>query len=116
MLVSFIGISVLGFAGMTAHDSLFSRCVEATIPGGLPCDGQDASLNIVKAAIYQSFSAALVALIVFMAVAFVAFCRAHTAETRAQVASAASKLQAKIHPSIIKYDLWSELHQQHPAR
>lgn len=116
ILLSFIGIAVLGFTGMAAHDSLFSRCVEATIPGGLPCDGQDVTLNAIQATIYHSFTSAVVVIVLFFAAALVAFCRAATLETRAQIFSIASKLESKMHSSAIKYNLWSELNQQHPAR
>lgn len=116
ILISFMAIAVLGFTGLTAHDSLFSRCVEATIPGGLPCDGQDVSSSGFMAAVYQGFSTALVVMVVALAVALVAYCRAATAQTRAQIFSIASKLESKTHSRIIKYNLWSELNQQHPAR
>jgi hypothetical protein len=116
ILLSFLAIAVLGFAGLTAHDSLFSRCVEATIPGGLPCDGQDGSSAGIMAAIYQSFSTAFVVVVLALAFALVAYCRLATAHTRAQISSIVSKLESKTHSSIIKYNLWSELNQQHPAR
>jgi hypothetical protein len=116
ILLSFVAIAVLGFTGLTAHDSLFSRCVEATIPGGLPCDGQDIYSSGFMAAIYQSFSTAFIVLILLLSAVLVAFSRTATAQTRAQIFSIASKLESKTHSSIIKYNLWSELNQQHPAR
>jgi hypothetical protein len=116
ILLSFIGIAVLGFTGLITHDSLFSRCVAATLPGGLPCDGQDIAASGVMASIYQGFSLAFLSAIILLAFALVAFCRASTHQTRAQIASIVSKLESKTHSSIIKYNLWSELNQQHPAR
>jgi hypothetical protein len=116
ILLSFIGIAVLGFTGMVSQNSLFSRCVEATIPGGLPCGGQDTSLNTVRAAIYQSFSAAVAAVLVLLAIAFVSFSRVVTLQTRAQIFSIISKLEAKHYSSTIKYNRWSEFCQQHPSR
>jgi hypothetical protein len=116
VLISFIGIAVLGFTGLITHGSLFSRCVEATIPGGLPCDGQDVSLNIVQAAVFQGFSLGLLVLTMMFASILVFFGRTATAQARARTISILSKLEAKTYPSRIKYSRWSEFCQQHPAR
>jgi hypothetical protein len=116
ILLSFLGIAVLGFTGLTSHDSLFSRCVEATIPGGLPCDGQDTSASGFMAAVYKGFSSAVVTFVLLSGLVLVVYSRLATIQTRDQIFSIVSKLESKTHSNIIKYNLWSELNQQHPAR
>lgn len=56
-LIGFITIAVFGFTGM-GHDSLFSKCVAAVMPQGMPsCDNPHAvEMGIFHANAFNAFS------------------------------------------------------------
>lgn len=117
LLLSFIGISVFGFIGLTNHESLFSKCVTATIPGGLPCASNvhDAAMSILHAQIFQSFSVAI--LIALALLALMVYTLLHSvslllAESNFQPIS---YYEYKLHSSILKQNRWSIFRQQHPG-
>lgn len=116
LLLSFVAIGVLGFVGLTSHDSLFSQCINATIPGGMPCSGTAHSfeMNMLHAQIFQSFTIAILAAVMLLMVTMMILALNNL---QGPILSYQLPFQSyKNSGSWHKYTHWLELNQQHPVR
>ncbi|MBX4187796.1 MAG: hypothetical protein KW793_01520 [Candidatus Doudnabacteria bacterium] len=119
IFISFIGIAVFGFSGLTSHESLFAKCVNATIPGGMPCAGNihDFGMNVLHAQIFQSFSNAFSVLSLLGLVLLSLFSIGLNFTQKLSTSKITiGNTSAMISESRLKYSGWMELMQQHPAR
>lgn len=115
LLISFVAIGVLGFVGLTSHESLFSQCVNATIPGGMPCSDvpHNFQMNVLHANIFQSFTFATLALafMLFAAYQFLAILMKETLFYSFEF----SLNEVKTTTRWYKIHRWLKLNQQHPG-
>lgn len=116
ILLSFIGIAVLGFSGLINHESLFSQCVTATIPGGMPChSSEQAGMNVFHAKIFQSFSIATLAAFLGLLAAVYISLLLQTQARQKSTSYYCSLVGFENSSSAHKFTRWLELHQQHPG-